>query len=133
MLCRPYASPVTDQGEFKHKLIDLQRQADAQEVVYALRIRGIESEAVRASSVPLVGGYCVMLYEWNIEQAKAVLPVILDAMLPQIADNGNGGCFYCGYSLLGTMAHTDRCPECGTNLRSIKARFAARSDKKSKD
>lgn len=111
-------------------LIELPRREDAQEVAYALRLRGIPSAFERVFKSPIKTVYQVRVHETDAERAAETLPRALDAMLPRRADDGAGNCYFCGFSLLGTSAYFENCPECGRGLLTVEARFAARDGKR---
>jgi len=111
-------------------LIELPRREDAQEVAYALRLRGIPSELERVFKSPIKTAFEVRVREADAERAAETLPRVLDAMLPRRADDGAGNCYFCGFSLLGTSSYFENCPECGRELLSVESRLAARDGKR---
>ena len=109
------------------ELIRLPKKADAQEVVYALKLRGISSEATHNGHLTRTNRFAITVRPEDLPAAKEALGLILDVMLPMRADDGQGGCFFCGYNLTGTSGYSTICPECGKDLHSIESRFAART------
>jgi hypothetical protein len=111
-------------------LIELPQREDAQEVSYALRLRGIPSTIERVFRSPIKPTFEVRVHAADADRATEALPRVLDAMLPRRADDGAGNCYFCGFSLLGTSAYFENCPECGRELLSVEARLAARDGKR---
>jgi hypothetical protein len=108
-------------------LTDADSSADAEEIAYALRIRGVPARTDRAKRRgDGRGPWDVLVPDERLEQARLSLPVIWSAVLGSgPALTSDGACAFCDYDCRG-LPPESLCPECGAALWSIAVKRAAR-------